>query len=169
MSGTLNSPVLFWKKEIISRLFAFILAMVFLLSTFPTALCEEYFETNLSMYFADATMKEGKASKKADEFFSSIASIAMMDLQDPTFFTQLATAVDGGYKFRVFVIHEKGMPETDLAMLYCFKDSSWLLKDMTTVPGSVYVDVSWQVLQGLKLKMKKKELLKKTNLNVDAR
>ncbi len=159
---------LFGNKGPLQRLCAVVLAMAVFLSALPTALGEAYFETNLSMYYADATMGEGKASKKAEEFFSSIASIATLDLKDPNFFTRLGEAVDGGYKYRVFVMHEKGMPETDLAMLYCFEDSSWLLKDMTRVPGSVYADVSWQVLQGLDLKMKQKELLKKTKLNIDA-
>ena len=146
-----------------NRLLTGICAVVLMISIFfiagNTAFSELLPETYLSLYFADATMAEGKSSSYADNFFANIAAIAMSDLNDQSFFSQLSSAVDKGYNYRVFVSHEKGMPDTDLAMIYCFQDSSWLLKDRTSVDQSVYIDASWEVSQGLNLKSKPKQLV----------
>ncbi len=154
-------------KGLFRRLCAMLLVCSVLISVFPAALSEEYSESYLSLYYGDATMAEGKASKDPGRFFANISAISMMDIQDDAFFTQLSAAVDRGYKYRVFVMHDKNLPPTDLAMLYCFEDSSWLIKDFTSASNSVYADVSWEILQGLKLKLKQKELVKKAFPDAD--
>lgn len=154
-------PPVLGKRRVFTRLCALLLVLTLLFSAVPSALGEAYAETWLSLYFADATIEEGKSSGYAEQFFSNIAAISMADLSDQDFLSQLATAVDNGYKYRVFVIHQKGMPATDLAMLYCFQNTSWLMKNTTSMPQSVYLDASWEVLQGVNLKLKQKEILNK--------
>ena len=142
------------------RLTAIFLAIILLITTAPAALGEAYADTNLCLYYAEATIEEGKASGNADQFFANIAAIAMTDVTSQDFYLQLADAVDSGNNYRVFVMHEKGMPATDLAMLYCFRKNTWLVKDPTTLNGSVYLDASWEVLQGLDLQLKRQDLVR---------
>ena len=161
------------KGRLIRRLCAVVLAITILFSAMPSSLGETYSETYLSLYYADATMAEGNASKKNKEkFFSSIAAISMADIKDKEFFSQLSKAVDKGYKCRFFVMHEKGMPATDLAILYCFEDSSWLLKDTTNVYTSRYIgplniNPSLLIMDGLNYKLKHKALIKQVMPNCD--
>ncbi len=166
--GSVRSSGVFWERCMPRRLCAVVLILSILFSLVPAALGADYNETYLSVYFADATMAEGKASKNAKQFFANIAAISMADLADQEFLTQLAGAVRNGYKYRVFVLHEKGMPATDLAMLYCFQDASWLLRDTTSVNQSVYLDASWEVLQGFSLKLQQKEIIRKVMPDCDA-
>lgn len=150
------------QKSVYRRLCAMLLALSILFTAIPAVLAEEYSESYLSLYYGDATMAEGKSSKDPGRFFANISAISMMDIQDDAFFTQLSTAVDSGYKYKAFVLHDKDLPPTDLAMLYCFEDSSWLLKDFTSARQTVYADVSWEILQGLNLKLQQQDLINQT-------
>ncbi len=140
---------------------ALMLAVCIFCTAVPSAVCEMYSESYLSLYYADATMKEGKTSGYKERFFANIAAISIMDLQDQNFLTQYTEAVRNGYNYRVFVMHEKGMPDTDLAILYCFEDSSWLMKNTTSAAKSVYIDVSWEMMQGIDFKQKQKNIITK--------
>ncbi len=141
------------------RLCALALIMTILFSAIPSALGSVDPEPCLSLYFANATMEEGKSCGYTEQFFSNIAAISMNDLRDQNFLSHIASAVDSGYKYRVFVLHEKGMPATDLVILFCFQDSSWLLKDTTAANQSVYPDASWEIREGVDLKQKQQELI----------
>ena len=159
--------IAFWNKYLNRRICAFILVVCILITALPPALGEMYSESYLSLYYADATMKEGRSSGYTERFFANIAAIAMMDLHDQDFLTQFAEAVGNGYNYRVFVMHEKGMPDTDFILLYCFKDSSWLMKNTTSMAKSVYLDASWVVLEGINLKLKKEQLIKQAMPDCD--
>ncbi len=149
------------------RLFALALAVCTLCCAAPSVFSEASFTSYLSVYFRDATVPEGKSSGYAERFFSSMAAIAMKDLDDTDFYVQLQGVMDKGKKFRVFVMHQKDMPATDLALLYCFEDSSWLLRDTTSAGNSLYLDITWEVLQGLNLKMKQQELIRQVMPDCD--
>lgn len=164
-SKTIHVPT--GKHNLFRRLCSMVLILSILLSVVPASLAEMSAEPYLSLYYVDATMEEGKSSQYPDEFFANIAAIAMMDISNQDFFMQLADAVDSGYKCRIYVMHEKGMPATDLAILYCFQNSSWFLKDLSTPRNSIYLNVSWEILQGLNFKMQQQELTRNIPVVID--
>ena len=154
------------KRKIFRRICALFLTVTLLLSAVPQQVSAAYKSdrTYLSLYYALATIPEGKASGRADEFFAYIAGIAMNDAEDNDFYEQLAEAVVAGLKdIRIFVAHEKGMPETDLVLVYCFKNSTWLLKNTTRIKDSIYIDdpkkVPLERMQGLDLNLDQQELV----------
>ncbi len=157
-SSALN-PAFCGKGALLRRFCAAFLTITILFSAVPCAFGESDYETYLSMFFSEATMEEGRTCGYTERFFSNIAAISITDLSDQDFRLQLSSAVKNGYNYRVFVMHEKGMPATDLTMLYCFQDSSWILKDTTSINKSIYLDASWEVLQGLNFALQQQELI----------
>ena len=154
------------KRKIFRRIYALFLMVTLLLNIVPQQVSAAYYYdgTYLSKYYPTATIPEGIASGRADTFFANIAGFAITDIVDMDFFEHFGEAVDAGFKdMRVFVTHEKGMPDTDLVLVYCFKNSTWLLKDTTRVLGSIYVEAPWvaplEQFQGLDLNLNQQELI----------
>ena len=76
----LRKEVIAMKKPHVSanllrRLCAAALTLAVLFSAMPSGFAESYSETYLSLYYAEATMEEGKFSKDAERFFSNISAI----------------------------------------------------------------------------------------------